>query len=112
MLPPLPPDVQLCSSQTFRHLLFIYIALNLTFIAVSFKIPEKPNQNSTVMSSSDCNILKTCDLQAEKKCKTNLSLFATQIIKFAYEIKAFLEFEKTKINKMWQLSVKTHLLQS
>lgn len=62
------------------------------------------------MTSIDCISGTTCDNKAVQKCHSKLKQFATQTIKFVDEIKAFLELEKPKVNKMWQLSVKLKLL--
>ncbi|XP_063705903.1 uncharacterized protein LOC134834992 [Culicoides brevitarsis] len=48
----------------------------------------------------------------ETDCQSTLKAFAAQTIKFVDQLKAFLDSEKTKIQKMWQLSSKLKLLTS
>lgn len=62
------------------------------------------------MTSIDCLLDTTCDVKSVQKCHSKLKQFTTQTIKLVDEIKAFLELEKPKVNKMWQLSVKLKLL--
>lgn len=64
------------------------------------------------MASTDSILSQTTDIKAEQMCQSKLKQFATQTIKLVDEVKTFLELEKPKINKMWQLSVKLKLLSS
>uniref|UniRef100_A0A336MRW3 CSON003783 protein n=1 Tax=Culicoides sonorensis TaxID=179676 RepID=A0A336MRW3_CULSO len=64
------------------------------------------------MTSSDCLALTICDIEAERNCKNALKTFAKETVQFVEDLKGFLDSEKSKVNKMWQLSYKIQLLSS
>uniref|UniRef100_A0A336L396 CSON002708 protein n=1 Tax=Culicoides sonorensis TaxID=179676 RepID=A0A336L396_CULSO len=64
------------------------------------------------MTSVDCPALTICDIEAERNCKNALKSFAKETVQFVEDLKGFLDSEKSKINKMWQLSYKIQLLSS